>query len=545
MIFSIPINLLLAVLQQSPGGDWNEYLRFDGTAGDVLGLSVAPIGDLNGDGIGELILGAPTADVGGIDKGIAQVVSGSDGSLIYQFEGQFLLGLFGVSVAAVDVNGDGVDDILVGAPSESPGGMNEGSAYAFSGLDGSLLTRIDGIVPGETFGSEVVGLDDIDLDGCEDFFVHSPSRGTFGGTTDSALVYSGKTFSLLYEIGGTWQRTGQAGAGLGDINDDGTPDFIITDGRGGGSVYAYSGMDGSELYGIPQFKPNDGFGSAIDRVGDINRDGVEDFIVGAHEDTADLEGQAYVFSGVDGSLVYEFYDGETPCDRFGWDVAGVGDVNGDGFPDFLIGAMHFDDPPINNRGAAFIHSGFDGRLISTFFGDGNLLDDFAETVSAAGDLNGDRLGEIVIAAPNGSLNGPGSGTVLVYALDSFLGSDSTELRAAAGGVIAFDLDFPVTEAGLTYQLLASTDRAGRSGPEYGVPLSPSPALTKTFNSALPIFSNSTRTLDANGDATVVMTLAPGEAAAAIGRTFRFAAITYQNPTTLSLTSATVDIEVLP
>lgn len=535
-------------LGQGPGGDWKAQVRADGVEeADRFGTDVASLRDINGDAVPDAIVGAIGANVAGAETGKAFAISGSDGTVIFELIGQpFQVGGvandFGISVDAGDVDGDSFDDMLIGAPNETPGvGPREGSAYLFSGKDGSLLRRFDGIEPLEDFGQKVGVLGDLNQDGHEDFYIQSLRRDTFGPDFGSALVYSGKTLTVMFEMGGLWGGTGQDGDGMGDVNGDGYHDFVMTDGNQGGSAAIYSGMDGSELLRVFRVNPSDGFGRSVASLGDLDGDGISEFAVGAPETFFDTGGHVYVYSGATGTL-FQSFETIDPYRAFGADLDGPGDVDGDGYGDLLITASL-----TGTEGAVAVFSGFDGRRLSTFDGGSDpLVRCFGDAVHGANDINQDGLMDILIGAPCSDFNGAiATGSMFVYTLDSYLESDAKEISAANGGIVSFDLDFPDAEAGRTYQLLASTARPGRSGPQNVIPLSMSPVLRKTFGTALPIFSTPAGNLDANGDATVLMTLTPGEASAAVGRTFRFSAITYQNPTTLSLASATVNIEVLP
>ena len=181
---------------------------------DVPAAGPVP-GDVNGDGKADFIVGARLDDPagGGTRAGSAYVFSGADGSLLYQVSGDTANDAFGHSVSmAGDVNGDGRADFIVGAPFDDPagGGTDAGSAYVFSGADGSLLYQVTGDSTGDQFGWSVSGAGDVNGDGKADFIVGAYKDAPAGGGTEagSAYVFSGADGSLLY------QRTGDTAGDL-------------------------------------------------------------------------------------------------------------------------------------------------------------------------------------------------------------------------------------------------------------------------------------------------------------------------------------------
>ena len=354
------------------------YQKTGDATGDRFGNSVSLIGDLNGDAREDFIVGAYLADPGGTaDAGSAYVYSGTNGNLLYQNNGDGTGDEFGTSVSrAGDVNGDGKADFIVGAPLTDTGDMTDvGSAYVYSGVDGSLIYRKDGTNTGDEFGSAVSGAGDVNGDGRDDFIVGSPKADPAGtSNAGSAYVFSGADGTLLY------QKTGDGGgdlfgdsvSGVGDANGDGKGDFIVgarlADPGGvsnAGSAYVYSGSDGSLLYQKTGDATLDLFGSAVSAAGDVNGDARGDFIVGAWGANVPLSdaGSAYVFSGADGSLLYQ-KTGDGVGDNFGLSVSTAGDVNRDGKADFIIGAQG-DDPSagLGDAGSAYVFSGADGSLL--------------------------------------------------------------------------------------------------------------------------------------------------------------------------------------
>ena len=180
---------------------------------------------------------------------------------------------------------------------------------------------------------------------------------------------------------------------------------VVTDGSfgfGPGSARVFSGVDGSVLYNFDGDSILDGFGLSVSGAGDVNGDGFADLIVGAANDVNNgfSSGSARVLSGVDGSVLYNF-DGDSALDQFGSAVSGAGDVNGDGFADLIVGAPDFIFlPPADGNGTARVLSGVDGSVLYNFEGD-SAFDSFGTSVSGAGDINGDGVADFIVGAKEG------------------------------------------------------------------------------------------------------------------------------------------------
>ena len=385
---------------------------FDGDSDlDEFGASVSGAGDVNGDGFADFIVGAPNDDNNGLESGSARVFSGVDGSVLYDFDGESADDLFGGSVSgAGDVNGDGFADLIVGVVTDDNNGEDSGSARVFSGVDGSVLYTFDGDSASDQFGFSVSGAGDVNGDGFADFAVGAPNDDNNGLESGSARVFSGVDGSVLYTFDGDSADDlfGVAVSGAGDVNGDGFADLIVgvvTDGSfgfGPGSARVFSGVDGSVLYNFDGDSILDGFGLSVSGAGDVNGDGFADLIVGAANDGNNgfSSGSARVLSGVDGSVLYNF-DGDSALDQFGSAVSGAGDVNGDGFADLIVGAPDFIFlPPADGNGTARVLSGVDGSVLYNFEGD-SAFDSFGTSVSGAGDINGDGVADFIVGAKEG------------------------------------------------------------------------------------------------------------------------------------------------
>jgi len=338
------------------GSDGSVLYSFDGDSdGDRFGWSVSGAGDVNGDGFADLIVGAPRDANNGDSSGSARVFSGSDGSVLYNFDGDDAHDEFGFSVSgAGDVNGDGFADLIVGARGDAIGGSDVnlfgGSARVFSGVDGSVLYNFEGDFNFVQFGFSVSGAGDVNGDGFADMIVGATydANGTIVG--GSAQVFSGVDGSVIHKFfGDRGTEFGRSVSGAGDVNGDGFADLIVSSQRApnlvnigfignNGSAQVFSGFDGSTLYEFGLEFRGDGNGYSVSGAGDVNGDGFADLLVGGRLDDNNVSGNAGVFSGFDGSVLYNF-EGDSADDRFGSSVSGAGDVNGDGLADFVVGTF--------------------------------------------------------------------------------------------------------------------------------------------------------------------------------------------------------------
>ena len=368
IILSILLTTAFASAQLTIGN------TFHGTAaGNAAGTSVSSAGDVNGDGFDDVIVGSPQDSTAAINAGSATIFSGFDGSILHYLTGGAFGDAFGRSVSgAGDVNGDGFDDVIVGAFGADPGGPQSGSATVFSGADGSVLFSLGGDSGGDYFGWSVSGAGDVNGDGFADVIVGAYLDDP-GNIADAgrAFVFAGPTGTLIRTHSGSavFDYAGYSVGGAGDVNGDGFDDVIVgiyfddDNGVSSGSAQVFSGVDGSLLHDFDGDSTGDNFGYSVSGAGDVNGDGYDDLIVGANlDDDGGIDaGSARVLSGVDGSILYTFF-GDDSNDGFGRSVDGAGDVDGDGFDDLIIGA-EFDEN--SNQGSVRIHSGADGSILYT------------------------------------------------------------------------------------------------------------------------------------------------------------------------------------
>ena len=328
---------------------------------DHFGGSVSGAGDVNNDGHGDFIVGADQNDAGGTSAGRAYVFSGLDGDTLYVFTGEDSGDHFGGSVSgAGDVNNDRYDDMIVGAYWDDAGGPKAGRAYVFSGLDGDTLYVYTGENSYDHLGVSVSGAGDVNGDGYDDLIVGADGNDVSAPNAGRAYVFCGQHGDTLHVFDGEGSHDafGFSISGAGDVNNDGYDDLIIGEwsndvrGTNTGRAYVFSGLDGDILHVFTGEARNDQLGWSVSGAGDVDNDGYDDLVVGAWFGGGDHRGRAYVFSGWDGSSLHLF-TGEATEAHFGWSVSGAGDVNHDSYDDIIVGSTGSTAIPVIGRAYVF------------------------------------------------------------------------------------------------------------------------------------------------------------------------------------------------
>ena len=460
-----------------------------------IGFSVSGAGDLNGDGLDDLIVGAPGTDANGIsNSGASYVVFGKiDGRRVVLSDiddsdndkGFIINGIAsdtyaGLAVSgAGDVNGDGLADVIVGAPwSDSNGNTNSGASYVVFGkrngevvelsnvgddsaLDGFVIT---GVAPHERSGFSVSGAGDVNGDGLDDIVVGAPSNNLSDSLKGASYVVFGKrdgTSVKLSEIGdndnangfvvngASWgDCVGLSVSGAGDVNGDGLADIVVStrfadpNGLSSGASYVVFGkrsggiVEASEIskdnndngFAINGAAAWEGSSYSVSGAGDVNGDGLDDIIAGTYNKYGSPSSSSYVVFGKSSGDAVELSDiaednndsgfviNRVASDSSGFSVSGAGDINGDGLDDLIIGAP-WDD---QDSGRSYVVFGkTDGSAlelsliklgIGGFVINGAAIDDLSGySVSGAGDVNGDGFADLIIGAPDSDWRGVGAG----------------------------------------------------------------------------------------------------------------------------------------
>jgi FG-GAP repeat/RTX calcium-binding nonapeptide repeat (4 copies) len=395
---------------------------------DYSGRSVASAGDVNGDGFDDLIIGANRADPNGDGSGASYVVfskasgfaadlnlSSLNGSNGFQINGEGADDKSGYSVASAgDVNGDGFDDLIIGAYGADPNGYFSGASYVvfgkasgfaadlnLSSLNGSNGFQINGEAAYDNSGSSVASAGDVNGDGFDDLIIGASGADPNGNSSGASYLVFGKASSFASSLN-------------------------------------LSSLNGSNGFQINGEAAGDNSGISVASAGDVNGDGFDDLIIGASgadPNGNDRSGASYVVFGkasgfaadlnlstLNGSNGFKI-NGEAAFDYSGFSVASARDVNGDGFDDLIIGAYRADPNGNNYSGASYVvfgkASGFAANLdLSSLNGstgfkiNGEVAGDYSgRSVAAAGDVNGDGFDDLIIGAP-----GAGSGKGASYVI---------------------------------------------------------------------------------------------------------------------------------
>jgi len=299
-----------------------------------FGWSLATIGDLDSDGRPDFVVGGIDTTVSAGLPGFADVRSSADGALILRLEGTAMGDVFGFTVAGLgDVDGDGVPDVAVGAREAWP--TIRGYVRVHSGADGATIYEISGLADGDQYGSALANVGDVTGDGADDLLIGAPVFGFLPGYVE---VRDGATGGLVWHQDGTpFDGLGWSVAPAGDVDLDGTLDVIVgapimcyvqiyraTDGAVVGTIHGQSG---------------DFFGGAVAGLGDVDGDGFSDLLVGAAsaDGPTQFTGRAWIHSGYDLTVLRAF-TGVKDNDGYGGSAAAAGDMDVDGFPDGIVGA---------------------------------------------------------------------------------------------------------------------------------------------------------------------------------------------------------------
>ena len=392
-------------------------------ASDFMGYAVSRLGDVNGDAVPDYLVGVHgTNSAGGPLTGQALVVSGATRQNLYILNGVGAADRFGYSLdCGRDVNGDGVPDFIIGAPSTFLlGGTAQGTVYVYSGATGANLFTINA-AGFDALGFDVALIGDVNGDGRSEF---AASEGFFWNNNTAlpnrVYIYDGASGAVLrtFSAPATGTTFGVSIAGTGDVDGDqagdiviGYPNWTSTGGVVNGRAEVYSGATGASIYDLTYATANTLYGISVASGGDMNGDGRPEIVVGGAGYYAPFylaglstsTGVVGVHDGQTGGLLFQYnpsiFDFGLTSGT-GFSVAGGEDLNGDGVPDFLAGAPGAYLGTLGiSPGAVLALSGANGQVLRRINGD-QQYQNFAQSVALLADQNGDGFAEILSGSPS-------------------------------------------------------------------------------------------------------------------------------------------------
>ena len=415
-------------------------------ADSYFGWAATDAGDINGDGYGDVIVGAYNYDNGQSNEGVVFVYHGSPTGLsatpAAMLESNQVNANFGRSISgAGDVNNDGYDDIIVGAYLYDSGVGNEGRIYIYHGSATGINTTpdriIDGNQSGGNLGSCVSKAGDLNNDGFDD--VIASAWVYESGQFDEGRVYvylgsaTGIPATAIANMDGNqnWAHFGTSVANAGDVDGDGFDDIVVgfelfDNGQDdeGKLVFYYGAPTGINTTPAAQIESNQAFASLgydVASAGDVNNDGFDDVIAGAYryDNGQGDEGIAYIFHGSATGILTTpatLLECNLAVSYFGVSVRDAGDFNSDGFDDVIVGAsLYSNGSP--SEGGAFLFKGSASGIITTPYlvmESDQAISYMGSSVSNAGDVNNDGFNDILTGVDfydNGQTN---EGAIFVY-----------------------------------------------------------------------------------------------------------------------------------
>lgn len=407
----------LSILATTAAAQVTVYEPRGNSAYDQFGWDVSKVGDVDQDGVEDFAVGAPFDGVLSFTPGVVRLYSGRTGAVLFTWLGAESGDEFGASIApAGDFDDDGRVDVLVGSPGWN---SNRGRAVIYSGATGASLWQANGAAAETYFGTSVALIGRCDADLEVDFAVGAPHESS-GGSTRCGVVrlYSGANGALArtYTWGGSDAYFGMSLAGNCDWNGDGRADLVVGSplvtwgGVWRGAAHVFSGTSTAVLASWYGDAAGDQFGFAVAGLADVDGDGRGDVLVGAPYSDANgaNSGRAVLLSSSTNAVLRTHTGGAG--DRLGYAVDSVADADFDLVPDYVIGSP-YDVLSGETRGAARIHRGADGVIVHVVWGGAGSS--FGRAVADVGDLNDDGFHDVAIGASTDATQGTNAGAARV------------------------------------------------------------------------------------------------------------------------------------
>ncbi len=422
-----------------------------------FGFSVGTAGDVDGDGYSDVIASAYAYDNNYTNEGRAYVYHGGAMGLSttagWSAESNNSPSKFGFSAStAGDVNGDGYNDVIVGAYAHDNGIYGDaGKVFVYHGSTTGLSTTADWNISVDfataQFGYSVGTAGDVNGDGFSDVIVGAPKYDSSSAQDQEGwvFVYHGSSSGLTTgsadwtaEGNENYAHFGYSVGTAGDVNGDGFSDVIVgTPAYDNPSYYmgqarvylgTSSGLNTTPNWSIQGSGGGVWFGHSVGTAGDVNGDGYSDVIVGApYDDDGGLDhiGKAFLYLGSSNPPNYlsttADWTGKGTQERehFGYSVGTAGDVNGDGYSDVIVGAYYYDTASDTNAGKAFVYHGTDDSPYLSTTADWSVEGSqanaqFGYSVGTAGDVNGDGFSDVIVGANEYTNGQTDEGKAYVY-----------------------------------------------------------------------------------------------------------------------------------